>query len=134
MLRYVFVYSKTISKFTSQIERKMDETGLFDVFISYSSKDIETAESIRDFLEDKIATSDFNPEQEIVVTNGRHYEALRKTEEPLSRLVEGLESGVSADFLAQDLREADRYLGEITGAISSDEILHTVFARYCIGK
>lgn len=101
--------------------------------IAISAKEGSGIDCLRDKLV-QIAISDFNPEQEIVVTNARHYEALRKAEEPLSRLVEGLESGVSADFLAQDLREADRYLGEITGAISSDEILHTVFARYCIGK
>lgn len=81
-----------------------------------------------------IATGDFNPEQELIVTNARHYDALRQAAEPLGRLIEGLQAGVSADFLAQDLREADRFLGEITGAVTSEEILHSIFARYCIGK
>lgn len=81
-----------------------------------------------------LATQDFNPQQELIVTNSRHYEALKNAIIPLERLIEGLEGGVTADFLAQDLREADSYLGEITGAITSEEILHTVFSRYCIGK
>lgn len=82
----------------------------------------------------EMATADFNPEQELVVTNARHYEALRNSMEPLDRLVNGLETGISGDFLAQDLRETEHYLGEITGAVTSTDILHTIFARYCIGK
>lgn len=90
-----------------------------------------------DELKEKIkatVTEDFNPEREMVVTNARHYEALLKAKAPLERLIEGLESGISGDFLAQDLREAQHYLGEITGEVSSTDILHTIFARYCIGK
>lgn len=101
--------------------------------ISISAKNGEGIDEIRNRLVE-LATKDFNPQQELVVTNARHYEALLKAEQPLERLLEGLVNGVSADFLAQDLREAHRYLGEITGAITSEEILHTVFARYCIGK
>lgn len=82
----------------------------------------------------ELATSDFNPGHELVVTNSRHYEALKKARFPLENLIRGLETGVSGDFLAQDLRETERYLGEITGEISSTDLLHTIFARYCIGK
>lgn len=82
----------------------------------------------------KEATGEFNPQQEMIVTNARHYEALKRAGEPLRRLIEGLENGLSADFLAQDLREAESYLAEITGSISSEELLHNIFARYCIGK
>lgn len=80
------------------------------------------------------ATSEFNPENELIVTNARHYEALKRAIPSLERLIYGLENGLSADFLAQDLRESERSLGEITGSVSSDEILHTIFSRYCIGK
>ena len=82
----------------------------------------------------ELSTSDFNPEQELIVTNARHYEALTAASKSLSMLLEGLEAGISADFLAQDLREAVHHLGSITGEVSSDDILHTIFARYCIGK
>lgn len=101
--------------------------------IHISSKTREGIDDLKNQLV-RLATQDFNPQQELIVTNSRHYEALKNAVIPLERLIEGLEGGVTADFLAQDLREADSYLGEITGAITSEEILHTVFSRYCIGK
>lgn len=102
-------------------------------FLEISAKEIIGIRELKDRLVES-ATGDFNPEHELIVTNARHYEALNNSLAPLSRLLEGLETGLSADFLAQDLREADRYLGEITGAVTSEEILHSIFARYCIGK
>lgn len=90
-------------------------------------------EGLKNMMVD-IATLEFNPEQELIVTNSRHYEALRNAEQPLQRLIDGLRDGVSGDFLAQDLREAEYYLGTVTGEINSTEILHTIFSRFCIGK
>lgn len=82
----------------------------------------------------EIATADYNPQQELIVTNARHFEALKNASEALSRLKEGLEAGIPSDFVAQDLREATAHLGSITGAVTSSDILHTIFSRYCIGK
>lgn len=73
-------------------------------------------------------------EQDVIVTNMRHYEALRKAQEAIERVSSGLESGLSSDFLAQDIRECMHYLGEITGQISTDEILSNIFSKFCIGK
>ena len=73
-------------------------------------------------------------EQDVIVTNMRHYEALRKAQEAIERVSSGLESGLSSDFLAQDIRECMHYLGEITGQISTDEILGNIFSKFCIGK
>ena len=101
--------------------------------IKISAKTGKGLDELKTMIKDSV-TEDFNPEREIIVTNARHYEALLKAKAPLERLIEGLESGVSGDFLAQDLREAEHYLGEITGEVSSTDILHTIFARYCIGK
>lgn len=81
-----------------------------------------------------LATDEYDPQQDLIVTNARHYEALNQASDSLERLIEGLYSGVSADFLAQDLREATHHLGTITGTVTSDELLQTIFARYCIGK
>ena len=69
-----------------------------------------------------------------VVTNLRHYNALRSTDTALSRAADALRSGISSEFVAQDLREAIHHLGTITGAITSPDILATIFARFCIGK
>jgi tRNA modification GTPase len=70
----------------------------------------------------------------VVVTNARHYEALTKAQTALFRTLSGLNMGTSSDFLSQDIREAMHYLGEITGQISSDEILGNIFQHFCIGK
>lgn len=73
-------------------------------------------------------------EGDVIVTNLRHYEALSKALTAIRRVKEGLDSGISGDFLSQDIRECMFYLGEITGQISTDEILGSIFSRFCIGK
>lgn len=73
-------------------------------------------------------------EQDVIITNLRHYEALEKALAAIQRVIEGLELSISGDFLAQDIRECMHYLGEITGQISSDEILENIFKNFCIGK
>jgi len=71
---------------------------------------------------------------DIVVTNARHYEALTRAQQALHRCRNGLDQRITADFLSQDIREALHYLGEITGTISTDEILENIFKNFCIGK
>jgi tRNA modification GTPase len=71
---------------------------------------------------------------ETVVTNLRHYEALQHTQEALTRAVQGFAAKIPSDLIAQEVREALHHLGTITGAISTDEILNTIFSRFCIGK
>ena len=71
---------------------------------------------------------------DVVVNNIRHYEALQQAHSAIRRVIEGLESGISGDFLSQDIRECMHFLGEITGQISNDEILGNIFGKFCIGK
>ncbi len=71
---------------------------------------------------------------EVIVTNARHFEALTNALEGIERVIEGLENNISGDFLAQDIREVLYYIGSITGQISNDEILGTIFKNFCIGK
>lgn len=73
-------------------------------------------------------------ENACLVTNLRHYEALRSALEDLGRVSAGLDSGLSGDLLAQDLRSATRSLGTIFGEVTSDDILKRIFERFCIGK
>lgn len=82
----------------------------------------------------EMATQEHDPESELIVTNARHSEALRAGAEALRRAREGMESGLSADFIAQDIREALHHLGTVTGAVTTDTLLHQIFARFCIGK
>lgn len=73
-------------------------------------------------------------ESSVIVTNLRHYEALVNTKEALQRALDGVDSGISGDFLSQDIREAIHYTGLITGSISNDDILGNIFSKFCIGK
>ncbi|MDL2224050.1 tRNA uridine-5-carboxymethylaminomethyl(34) synthesis GTPase MnmE [Bacteroidales bacterium OttesenSCG-928-M06] len=71
---------------------------------------------------------------DVIVTNMRHYEALSKALGAIERAENGLQEGISADLVSQDIRECMHYLGEITGEISTDEVLANVFRNFCIGK
>mgnify|MGYP000878493414 FL=1 len=73
-------------------------------------------------------------EDDVIVTNLRHYESLKSALEAIGRVKEGLEIGITHDFLSQDIRECMFYLGEITGQITTDEILGNIFSKFCIGK
>jgi len=73
-------------------------------------------------------------EDTVIVSNARHFEALSKAYESIERVQLGLSNFISGDFLAQDIRECLHYLGEITGEISTDEILGHIFKNFCIGK
>ena len=77
---------------------------------------------------DKVNTED------VIVTNIRHFEALTKALEAIRRTITGLQSNISGEFLSQDIRECLHYLGSITGAITTDEVLGNIFKNFCIGK
>ena len=69
-----------------------------------------------------------------LVTNARHYKALKDASEAAGRTIDALELNLPGDLVAQDLRECISHLGTITGAISTPDILQTIFSRFCIGK
>ncbi|MEQ8625954.1 MAG: tRNA uridine-5-carboxymethylaminomethyl(34) synthesis GTPase MnmE [Vicingaceae bacterium] len=72
---------------------------------------------------------------DVIVSNARHHQALKTAGEALERVQNGLESNITGDFLAMDIRQALHYLGEITGTIEIDrDILGTIFSQFCIGK
>ena len=73
-------------------------------------------------------------DNDILVSNLRHYEALKHANESLTAVSQGLASGIPTDLVAQDLREALYYLGSITGEITTEEVLGSIFGRFCIGK
>ncbi len=71
---------------------------------------------------------------ETIVTNTRHYDSLLKALEEVQKVQFGIKSGVSADLMAIDIRQALYYFGEITGQVTNDELLGNIFANFCIGK
>lgn len=74
-------------------------------------------------------------ENDTIVSNVRHYHALQLAHESITRVIEGLSYNIPTDLVAQDLRECIHHLSEITGAtIASEDILHSIFSKFCIGK
>lgn len=71
---------------------------------------------------------------ETIVTNSRHYDALLKALEEIEKVKWGLQSGLPADLMAIDIREALYQFGLITGQVTNDELLGNIFANFCIGK
>ena len=71
---------------------------------------------------------------ETIVTNTRHYDSLLKALEEIQKVQWGLQTGISSDLMAIDIRQALYYFGEITGQVTNDELLGNIFANFCIGK
>lgn len=71
---------------------------------------------------------------DVVITNLRHYTKLKEASESLTHVAEALQNNVTGEFLAQDIRVALNAMGEITGAITTDDLLGEIFSKFCIGK
>ena len=69
-----------------------------------------------------------------IITNSRHYDALLKALEEIQKVQQGMDISLSGDLLAIDIRQALYHFGEITGEITSDDLLGNIFANFCIGK
>lgn len=69
-----------------------------------------------------------------IISQARHYDALVRAHEAIQRVMQGLNSGISGEFLSMDLQDCLHALGEITGQISNDEVLGNIFSKFCIGK
>ena len=98
-----------------------------------SAKQKEKVQSLKQLLTEKVQQGLLSNE-DVVVSNSRHYEALSKALENVVQVQEGLDSGISGDLLAMDIRQALFHLGEITGEITTDDLLDSIFRDFCIGK
>ena len=99
-----------------------------------SAKKEQYIEELTNLLYEKAGISeDIN--NDIIVNNVRHYEALQHSLESIERIIEGLNNNIPSDFIAQDARETIHYLSEITGGeITTPEVLSNIFSKFCIGK
>ncbi len=98
-----------------------------------SAKDKIGIEDLKKLLE-KRESEKISVYSSSIISNRRHYEALRNASDSLLRLKDGISLGLTSDLLAEDLRAALHHLGSITGHITDDEILGKIFGRFCIGK
>ncbi len=132
--KVILVFNKVdcVSEDEQQVLRQLFEQ--FDgerIFISARER-INT-----DALQKALITAAQLPElnsDDVVVSNVRHFEALEQAHAAICRTIDGLDAGISGDFLSQDIRSCMHFIGEITGEISNDEVLGNIFGKFCIGK
>jgi len=98
-----------------------------------SAKENHGIETLKASLENVVLSGNVNREGS-VVTNTRHLQALHSCDEALNRSIEGLGKQTPGDFLAMDIRQALYFLAEITGEITTDDLLDNIFSKFCIGK
>jgi tRNA modification GTPase len=102
-------------------------------WILISAKERTGLDELLGYLTDLVNTGALS-NQQTVVSNSRHYEALNKAFTALNEVQKGMDGHISSDLMAIDIREALYHLGEITGEITTDDLLGNIFANFCIGK
>ncbi|MEJ7559864.1 MAG: tRNA uridine-5-carboxymethylaminomethyl(34) synthesis GTPase MnmE [Pedobacter sp.] len=102
-------------------------------FMAISAKANQQVEELKQLIYES-AVGDQLSDNHTMVTNIRHVEALQKTRTALDSVMNGLDNPVTSDFLAMDIKQALYYLGEITGQVTTDDLLENIFSKFCIGK
>lgn len=104
-----------------------------DAWVPVSALNQMNIEFLKEKLLNTVLEGDINLTH-TVVANTRHYEALLKASDSLRDALHAIDNRVTGDFIAMDIRRALTFLGEITGEISSEDLLDSIFSRFCIGK
>ena len=102
--------------------------------VSLSCHTTQGLDTLRSTLEAAAAAMDTPSGADILVTNARHAQSLALAAKSTQRIIDGLQSGLPGDLIAQDVRETTHHIGAITGAITPSDLLSTIFSRFCIGK
>ncbi len=102
-------------------------------FLYISAKENGKIQEVKESLYKAVMDGNLSMD-DTIVTNARHFQALSKANQSLSEVMNGLDIGITGDFLAQDIRHSLSYLGEITGEIATDDLLDKIFRDFCIGK
>jgi tRNA modification GTPase len=110
-----------------------NEGGVPEGWIGISAKYGEGVETLLKAIRERVDTGDIM-RGETVISNSRHYEALARAKEALVRAKEALNDNIPTDLVAQDIREVLGAIGEITGEVTSGDILAEIFSKFCIGK
>lgn len=125
---YLLVVNKKDLLSPEQVEAYSQLAPLF-----ISAKNNLGVEELKDRLLDIVNLANLNSE-DVMVSNIRHVEALQKTSEALNRVLYGIDNPIASDFLAMDIRQSLYHLGEITGEVTTDDLLDNIFSKFCIGK
>ncbi len=119
-----------ISQTISQLPSPADNIHI----LTLSAATGDGLDTLRDTLARIAASETGESGSDILVTNLRHARALAQASQSTARIIDGLDSNLPADLIAQDLRETISHLSAITGDLPATEILNTIFSRFCIGK
>ena len=114
-------------------EQRNNIQATIDNILFLSAKQKEGIDELKNTLLSFVNTGALR-NNETIVTNTRHYDSLLKALEEVQKVKWGLDSGLSSDLMAIDIRSALHYFGEITGEVTNDELLGNIFANFCIGK
>ena len=117
--------------FSTQPSNRQQTTDNTITFISAKNK--TGIEELKSEILHKVNLHSINTDN-VFVSNIRHLQALQKTEESLNRVLQNIDQPITSDFLASDIKQALYYLGEITGQVTTDDLLETIFSKFCIGK
>lgn len=130
------ISAKSIADIETEIKEAINEADLkchTHAVLRISSKEGAGIDSLSEAL-GKSATREYNPEEELILTNARHYSDLQKAASALRRAITQTASGITPDFIAMDIREATAALSSLTGAITTPDLLASIFTQFCIGK
>lgn len=110
-----------------------DKFSSVDGIVFISAKNHQHLEVLKERMVDKVISGEVQAE-DTIVTNARHYHALKEVAKSLADIKTGLDKKLAGDLLALDIRRALHYLGEITGEITNEDQLDYIFSKFCIGK
>jgi tRNA modification GTPase len=102
-------------------------------FLPLSAREKTGIEELKTAILEKIQLHNIAAD-EVLISNTRHLEALQKTESALTNVLYNLDTLVTSDFISSDIKQALHYLGEITGLVTTDDLLANIFSKFCIGK
>lgn len=119
-------YEKVEDIFRAAISQEFD-------FIKISAVENQNIQDLKNELSSYVEQLKAS-ENNVVITNQRHFEALQKSLEALQKVKEAITFQISTELLAYELRNALEYLGEISGEVTNDEVLGNIFSKFCIGK
>ena len=123
---------KKVIKVVNKIDLRNPENIYADVYIS--AKTGKGINELLKLLKEKALGSQTYTEKTAVVSNLRHFNALKKAKESLLMALDSINKKMSGEFIAVDLRNAENHLGEIIGKVTTDDILNNIFSNFCIGK
>ncbi len=129
-LNFLLVANKTDKK-DARISK--DKFSSVENIVFISAKDHKHLEVLKERMVDKVISGQVQAE-DTIVTNARHYHALKEVAKSLADIKRGLDEKLAGDLLALDIRRGLHYLGEITGEITNEDQLDYIFSKFCIGK